>query len=212
MAAKTLKDMKNEFDGDALDDIAKTSSDKREQSRGKGPGAGLPAKIKGMARKVFSSKKAVMITVAGMVLFIGLITGGLLFLGKSPEKGRNDQEKTAAKEDVKAAALVKAEVIFEDIIVLKPFERIHLKEGSGLKSISMNLSLELSDSRYKKEVHAMEDKIREIITEQVGGMTGLDLRNPEGKIMFKYDLIKQMNSIFPGVMVRNIYFTYFLMQ
>lgn len=204
--------MKNDFDEDALDEIAGTSSDKKEQSRDKGSGAGLPAKIKGIAKKFFSSKKAVMITVAGMVLFIGLITGGLFFFGKNPEKGRNDQEKVAAKEEVNAVASLKAEVVFEDIVVLKPFERIHLKEGSGLKLISMNLSLELSDSRYKKEVHAMEDKIREIITGQVGGMTGLDLRNPEGKIMLKYDLMKQMNSIFPGVMVRNIYFTNFLMQ
>jgi len=58
----------------------------------------------------------------------------------------------------------------------------------------------------------VEDKIRQIVTTQAEGMSWLELRNPEGKIMLKYDLLKRINSIFPETVVRNIYYTNFLMQ
>jgi len=217
VAQNTLKDMRNDLDGDTLEDIAGISSNKMKQRRVNSLMAGVSVKIKGIVKKLFSSKKAILITTAGTVLFISLGAAGVFFFAKSPEevpeKVKDTQEEPVKEEEVKKAAppLI-AEVVFEDMIVLKSFDRIPLKEGSGMKVISMNLSLELSDTRYKKEVHAMEDKIRQIITEQVEGMTGLELRNPEGKIMLKYELLKQMNSIFSEVMIRNIYFTNFLMQ
>lgn len=217
MAQNTLKDMRNDLDGDTLEDIAGISSNKMKQRRVNSLMAGVSVKIKGIVKKLFGSKKAILITTASTVLFISLGAAGVFFFAKSPEevpeKVKDTQEKPVKEEEVKKAAppLI-AEVVFEDMIVLKSFDRIPLKEGSGMKVISMNLSLELSDTRYKKEVHAMEDKIRQIITEQVEGMTGLELRNPEGKIMLKYELLKQMNSIFSEVMIRNIYFTNFLMQ
>jgi flagellar FliL protein len=58
----------------------------------------------------------------------------------------------------------------------------------------------------------MEDRIRTIVTQQVGTMTWLELRNPEGKIMLKYNLLKRINAVFPKPMVHNIYFTTFIMQ
>lgn len=170
--------------------------------------AGVSVRIKGIFKIFFSSKKAVMITAAGIILLIGGIAGALFFLGKSPESDRNTQGKEAAQ----AAAPLTAPAVFEDIVALRPFERIRLKESSSMKYISINLSLELTDSRYKQEVHAKEDKIRQIVATQVEGMDWLELRNPEGKIMLKYDLLKRINLIFPETVIRNIYYTNFLMQ
>ncbi|OGR31969.1 MAG: hypothetical protein A3J80_11160 [Desulfobacula sp. RIFOXYB2_FULL_45_6] len=212
MATETLKDMKNELDEAVLEDIPADASDQLEKKRGKASGAAVIAKIKTIVKKPFSSKKAIMITVGGLILFIGLMAGGVLFLGKSSEKVKDAPHAVTQKEDAKAMTSLKKPVAFEDIIVLKPFDRIRLKEGSDMKLISMDLSLELTDTRYKKEVHAMEEKIRQIITDRMEEMTFLELRHPEGKIMLKYDLLKGINSIFSEVMIRNIYFTNFLMQ
>lgn len=203
MAIKTLKEMRNGFDEDALEGISDDPKDLKP---------GVRAKILGVFKNIFSSKKTVMIMGVAMILFAGLVVGGVLYFGKSSEKVKGDQDKSAGKEDIKAAAPLVEKPVFEDIVVLKPFERIRLKKGSDMELISMNLSLELSDSRYRKEVQAMEDKIRQIITRQVESMTWLELRNPEGKIILKYDLLKQINSIFSEIMIRNIYFTNFLMQ
>ncbi len=211
VATKTLKDLKNDFDEDTSKDIAAVSSGK--QSRINAIKTGVTAGIKKIF-KPFGSKKLIMITAGGTILFICLITVGIFLLGKSPEKApektKETQDTAPVKDEIKPP--LPAEAVFEDIVILKPFEHIQLKEGSSIKQISMTLSLELSDSRYKKEVHAMDEKIRQIIELQLNGMTWLELRNPEGKIMLKYELLKQMNSLFAEVMIRNIYFTNFLMQ
>lgn len=104
------------------------------------------------------------------------------------------------------------ENIFEDIVTLEPFKRIPLKSSSTMGLISMNLSLELTDQRYKKQIFAMEGRIREVITSRLGEMMWLELRNPEGKIALKYNLLEHINAIFPKFTVRNIYFTHFIMQ
>jgi flagellar protein FliL len=219
VAQKTLKDLRNDFDEEAAsEENLRASSDKKKQSRVNALKAVVSVKVKGVLKKLFTSKKAVMITAGSTVLLISLVILGILFLGKTPEevpeKVKESHQDKAVKEqgEKKPVPPVIAESAFEDIVVLMPFEHVQLKEGSGMKSITMNLSLELSDSRYKKEVHAMEEKIRQIIEDQVGGMAWLELRTPEGKIMLKYELLKQMNSIFSEVMIRNIYFTTFLMQ
>lgn len=188
VAAKTLKDMKNDPDEDLP--------------------AGVSVRIKGIGKTFFSSKKAVMITAAGIILLIGGIAGALFFFGKSPESDRNTQGKEAAQ----AVVPLTASAVFEDIVALRPFERIQLKDGSSMTLISITLALELTDSRYKQEVHAVEDRIRQIVTSRLEGMGWLELRNPEGKIILKYDLLKRINSIFPETVVRNIYYTNFLMQ
>ncbi len=78
--------------------------------------------------------------------------------------------------------------------------------------INLDISLELMDHRYRKQVVSMQDRIRKIIMGQVREMRWLELRAPEGKIQLKYELLKRINSIFPKVMVRNIYFTNLIMQ
>jgi len=200
--------MKNGPDADLSDDGLGSPLAGTGKSRIKGLTAGVSVRIKGIGKTFFSSKKAVMITAAGIILLIGGIAGALFFLGNSPENDRDTQGKEAAQ----ATAPLTVQAVFEDIVALRPFDRIQLKEGSSMTLISIKLSLELTDSRHKQEVHAMEDKIRQIVTTQVEGMSWLELRNPEGKIMLKYDLLKRINSIFPETVVRNIYYTNFLMQ
>lgn len=208
MTAKTLKEMRNDPDGEELEDG--TGPDEKEKGGDKGKG--LSGTVKGIFKKIFSSKKALVITVAGLILLTGLVTGGLFFFGKDSEKEEAVAGPKAGKEEAKTAAPLVEKIVFEDIVALAPFERIRLKEGSGMKLVSMTLSLELSAGRYKQEVQAVEDQIRQIVTEQAAKVSWLELRNPEGKILFKYDLLKRMNSIFSEAVIRNIYFTYFLMQ
>ncbi len=159
------------------------------------------------------SKK--MLLIAGVALLvIGLITGvGIFFFSGDDEPSVIESNQSGVAEDGNQASLEKAaEIVFEDIVVLEPFERIRMKGNSAFGLISLNISLELTDHRYRKQVYTMEDRLRKIVTGQIKEMTWLELRNPEGKIRLKYELLKRMNSIFPKVTVRNVYFTNFLMQ
>ena len=145
------------------------------------------------------------------VLLIVLSAGAWFFFFKTdpidePAAGIDGQkmaEETAAHEQA---------IVFEDIVELEPFERIPLKSSSTMGLVSMNLSLELADPKFREQIYTMESRIRDIIKSQLQEMTWLELRNPEGKILLKYNFLERINSIFPQLLVRNIYFTHFIMQ
>lgn len=164
----------------------------------------------GVFKKIFKSKRSIIIMAVSFVLLIYFCAGVWVFFFKAnPEEGKaiiatgKGLEETAAREQ---------ELVFEDIVELEPFERIPLKASSSMGLISMNLSLELTDPRFKEQILTMEGRIREIITSQLEEMMWIELRKPEGKILFKYNLLKRINAIFSKLTVRNIYFTYFIMQ
>ncbi len=159
--------------------------------------------------EVWNKKKKVII-IAGAATLVLIVVILVLFFFLKDSK---DTPKTnAGFKENKIAPIIQLKPVFKDIVKLEPFEHLLLKKGSNIGSISMNISLELAEHQFKDQVHSMDDQIRKIITEQAEKMTWFELRSPKGKIIFKYDLLKQINSIFPRAMVRNIYFTYFIMR
>jgi flagellar FliL protein len=154
-----------------------------------------------------------MVSILGFFMLM-LVAGSLVFFfSGSDDKATESDDLAEMTGEGGQAALEKAlDIVFEDIVVLAPFERISLKSSSAMGMISLDIALELTDHRSRKMVVAVEDRLRKIIQGQVREMTWLELRNPEGKIRLKYELLKRMNSVFPKVTIRNIYFTNFLMQ
>ena len=170
----------------------------------------LLGKTGGVFKKIFKSKKSIIIIAVSFVLLIYFGAGVWFFFFKAnPEEGKTI---IAAEKRLEETAVREQEIVFEDIVELEPFERIPLKASSTMGLISMNLSLELTDPRYKEQILTMEGSIREIITSQLEEMMWVELRNPEGKILLKYNLLKRINAMFSKLTVRNIYFTYFIMQ
>jgi len=217
LAEDILDEINDDFDDDAMEDIIndtlEDSSDEIDKVKKTSVIQKLSAKIKGLLTRPFRSKKTIIISVLILVLLTGFVAGAwLFFFKKSPEESPMVQKTIETPQDIKEKLAQEDEVVFEDIIDLEPFERIRLKASSTMGFISMTLSLELIDHRYRKQVYTMGNRIRKIITGQVEEMTWLELRNPEGKIMLKYNLLKRINSIFPKAMIRNIYFTTFIMQ
>tara|TARA_B100000614_G_scaffold240556_1_gene241013 strand:+ start:163 stop:753 length:591 start_codon:yes stop_codon:yes gene_type:complete len=172
-----------------------------------------PAKKKSFLSKLPKPSKKWMIIGAIVLIVLGGGAGALFFFFS----GDDEAEMALVPETVQEISIQEAldkkdEMIFEDVVVLAPFVRIPLRGSSAMGMISLNISLELTDHRYRKSVVTMEDRIRKIVTQQVREMTWLELRHPQGKIELKYALLKRMNGIFPKVMIRNVYFTNFLMQ
>lgn len=184
----------------------------QEIQRENGEPESAPGKLS-LVTRLFSNKKRLVLIIAGFLVLV-MVAGGVLFFfsGSDEEAAETTENAMMTDEDVKAALEKAPEIVFEDIVVLEPFERIDLKSNSAMKTISLGLSLELTDHRYRKMVVTVEDRLRKIVQGQVREMTWLELRNPEGKLRLKYELLKRMNSIFPKVTIRNIYFTNFLMQ
>jgi len=176
-----------------------------------------PLGKKSFIKRLLGAKKRILIILVACAVLIGILAGVWFFFFKRSSEEVNSADGASTTEE--SRTLNKSdksdqieEIVFEDIIELEPFERIALKGGSAMGLISLDVSLELIDHSYRKQVYSMEDRIRKIITGQVRTMGWLELRNPGGKFLLKYDLLQRINSMFPRVMVRNIYFTNLIMQ
>ncbi len=203
MTEPLQEEMNGEMEGETAEIV-------REPSR-------EPSEKKALVKRLLGNKRRLLlILVIGGVL-MGMLAGSWFFFFRgSPEKatlanGLSGTQENQGSEESGQAAQIEA-IVFEDIIELSPFERIPLKGNSAMGLINLDISLELMDHRYRKQVVSMQDRIRKIIMGQVREMRWLELRAPEGKIQLKYELLKRINSLFPKVMVRNIYFTNLIMQ
>ncbi len=234
MADDTLDDLENGFDDD-VEDILETSSlddpvsDEQDVDQDEAGGdspeeqdeddfdlsedkpskkqllAGLLARIPDNLK----TRKVLIIIGASVLAFLLLVVGLLFFLGGNGKEAPVEEQ---AVQSVDPNAIAEQEIVFEDIVALEPFERIRLKTSSTMGLISLNISLELTGGRYRKQIYSVEDRLRTIVETQVAEMTWLELRNPDGKIRLKYELLKRMNGLFPKATIRNIYFTFFIMQ
>lgn len=234
MAKDILDDLENDFDDD-MEDILEESSlndpgtdtdahdaedlgddsfdeeslEDTELSEKKEAKKNLLVRLKEKIPQRLKNKKNLVI-IGAATLAVVLIAVALFFFVFSS----SDDTALIEEEQIKSeqGAVLEQEIIFEDIVELEPFERIQLKTSSTMGFLNLTLSLELTDHRYRKQIYSMEDRIRQIVETQAAEMTWLELRNPDGKIRMKYDLLKRMNSLFPKPAIRNIYFTYFIMQ
>ncbi len=154
----------------------------------------------------------------GVLVVVLLAAGSWLFLFSAPDADKKDTAAYTMAADMpeqdQIAAMLQTtdDVFFADIMTLKPFEQLSLKNTSAMGHVDMDIVLELIDPQAREKLALMENRIYEIVQGQVRELTWLELRNPEGKIQLKYDLLKRINSLFSTPVVRNVYFTKFLMQ
>lgn len=172
----------------------------------------LSEKFQILYKKILTLKKIMIITVVLVVCILLMGTGVLIFFFSGTDEVLENPGVSVHQASNQNSLKIVQEIAFEDIVELEPFERIPLKTSSSMKMISINMALELVDKKERNQIYPVEEHIRQIVMDQMANMTWLELRSPEGKIRLKYDLLKQMNSLFPKTTVRNVYFTYFVMQ
>jgi flagellar protein FliL len=179
--------------------------------------SGETSEKKTLVKRLLERKKQFLLFLVIGGVLMGILAGSwFFFLRGSSEQTASGNGTSALAENRDSGESGQPaqtqEIVFEDIIVLEPFERIPLKVNSAMGLINLDIALELMDHRYRKQVVSMQDRIRKIIIGQVREMRWIELRTPEGKIQLKYELLQRINSIFPRVMVRNLYFTNLIMQ
>ncbi len=168
--------------------------------------------------KRFTPKRWVIFAV---LLLLVMAAGGavwFIFLGgPDPEKpastppGEEAVEKTAADPP------------FKDVVTVEPFERIPLKPGGHMPTVTLAVSLELVQPGMRSEVEAGMASIRTIIETTISETNWLDLRSPEGKLALKLKLIKRINQSLAGqrqagaqrldrARIRDLFFINLMMQ
>ncbi|MCK5350812.1 MAG: flagellar basal body-associated FliL family protein [Desulfobacula sp.] len=164
--------------------------------------------IKGLFGKFFKkfSKKKVIIIIISIIVFIVLLALVLIFFLKS------DKDETAVNKASEAENIQINQINYDNIIVLKPFTWIALNNNSYMGKVSLGIALELMSKDKVEIVEAEIDRIRTLVRSVTAEMRWIELRSSEGKIKFKYMLIKKINSLFPDIVIRNLYLTHFIMR
>lgn len=177
-------------------------------------GAEESPKKKSLLKRIL--KKKVVLILLLVVLMAGAGGGAawFFFLKPSPEEEppMEAQPAVITEDQIQAAIDKKDDVIFEGIITLMPFEQIKMKGTSVMGRISFDIALELLNPEDRKLFYPMEERVRKVVESQAMESTWMELRNPEGKIKLKYELLKRVNGLFNKPIIRNIYFTKFIMQ
>ncbi len=164
-----------------------------------------------LLKRLLRPKMFILFLIVLLVISGGCFAGWYFFL-KSDENnasGENELQEQTGKKDEEMEVVIPPP--FPEIVDLKPLEKIPLKKTENLNYLSISVSLELSDPAMRATLIEQADKIRQIIDAEAGKLTWFVLRNPEGKLQFKYRLLKLMNKELTAVRVRNLYFTRFIM-
>jgi len=172
---------------------------------------GKPAK-RPFLKKIFSLKFIIIFLIM-IAVIAGASFAGWFFLLKKSGADISEPPKTedAAPKDVKAIT-PPHEPDFPDIVELEPFKKIALQESETLNYLTLKIAIELIKPDMRKPLESNSQQIRKVVESETKKMTWIVLRSPQGKLNFKYRLIKELNGALPSRMVQNVYFTSFILE
>lgn len=150
------------------------------------------------------SKKLLIIIIISAIVLAGAGAGGFLFLKKGTD-GKEKQE-TAKKDDVVELPKEKEKAI---LIPLDPFI-LNLSEPG--RFVKLTIHLEVKNEKIQQYVNDRMPKIRDSIITLVSSKSADILSTPEGKFQLKDELLLRVNQAVEKDLIKNIYFTEFVIQ
>ncbi len=151
------------------------------------------------------SKKKIVI-ISGIAVCVILTGVGLMFL-----LGPGEDENTA-NEEGKVENIQINQIDYDNIVMLNPFKWIQLENTSYMSEVSIGIALEVISEDKIDAVESKTDNIRTLVRKMIQGQRWIGLRSPEGKLKFKYMLIQKINTLFPDIVIRNLYLTHLIMR
>ncbi|MCX7771157.1 MAG: flagellar basal body-associated FliL family protein [Proteobacteria bacterium] len=150
------------------------------------------------------SKKLLLIIIIASVVLAGAGVGGFLFLKKGGD--HKAKEEQAKKEDVVDLPKEKEKAI---LIQLDPFI-LNLSEPG--RFVKLTIHLEVKNEKIQQYVNDRMPKIRDSIITLVSSKPADILATPEGKFQLKDELLLRVNQAIEKDLIKNIYFTEFVIQ
>lgn len=148
------------------------------------------------------AKKWIIIGVAAVVLLIGIGVGVYLLLAAG-DKGSAEQE--AGAEATMAAKPVGPMVTFDTFVV-------NILDETGPRYLKAALTLECKNETVGQNVEARRAQVMDAMLLLIGSKTYEELRDLQGKLQLRAELLHKLNEIVPGGGVEHIYFTDFVVQ
>lgn len=159
------------------------------------------------AEELEKKKSPVMLIM--IIIVAALIIGGggafTFLMLKGEGEGDKPKEFKESKGD-----LVKP-IILGKIVPLESFI-VNLADSGGKNYLKVDISLELSDAKLEDEINNKEPQIRDAILLMLSTKTFEIIKTSEGKLVLKNELLMRLNSFLSTGVIKNIYFTSFVVQ
>ncbi|SHJ81063.1 flagellar FliL protein [Malonomonas rubra DSM 5091] len=149
-----------------------------------------------------SKKKLIIIIAAVVVLLIGAGVGAFLFMGGEEEEISPEQEQAELEKQAKQVGPM---VNIDTFIV-------NILDDEESRYLKAAITLELNTPEASMEVTERMAQIKDAILLLVGNKTFGELRDLQGKIQLRAELLNRINSILQNGKVKRIYFTDFVVQ
>ncbi len=152
------------------------------------------------------SKKNIIIIAGISLIVLALIGGGFFMLW----------QKLAALDNLKAGASAKTTEKSDQggmgpIFSLDSFI-VNLSDQGGKRYLRITMSLELGDPKAAEELTKRLPQIRDSILMTLPSRKVEELQTMEGKNSLRADIISKLNEFLGKEIVKNIYFTEFVIQ
>ncbi len=148
------------------------------------------------------SKKIIIIIVVAVVLLIGIGAGVFLFMGQKEAKLTPEQEQAELE---KQAQQVGPMVNIDTFIV-------NILDDEESRYLKAAITIEVDSEAAAMELNQRLAQLKDAILLLIGNKTFGELRDLQGKIQLRAELINRINSILVKGKVKRIYFTDFVVQ
>ena len=158
------------------------------------------------------SKKVLIIIIAAVFLFMGIIGGGFFILWSkmsstiaqiqtpAEEEGEQAEEENPA-EQVTIGTMYKLETMI-----------VNLADQGGKRYLRITMELELSAPEMVEEIDKRLPQLRDSILMILPTKSYAEIGTTEGKLKLRDEIIAKLNSYLKTGTVKTIYFTEFVVQ
>lgn len=148
--------------------------------------------------------KIIIIAVVAILLLVGVGVGAYLMGAgssdkKEPEKASSESTKETTVQPVGPM------VAMDDFIV-------NILDTEGTRYLKASMTLELANPESSAEVEERKAQIRDAILLYLSSKTFDEIRDLQGKLQLRADLIGRINGLLTTAKVKTIYFTDFVVQ
>jgi len=152
------------------------------------------------------NKKLVLGVALGVVLLLGLMGGGFyLMWSKIASLETEAQTEEAEAEEAAAPQAMGVTFPLETFIV-------NLADEGGKRYLRVTMQLELAAGATDEPLRSRLPQIRDVILMTLPAKRFEEIRSAEGKTGLRNEIMDQLNRLFERALIRNIYFTEFVVQ
>lgn len=162
------------------------------------------------------NSKVMLIVIIGLLvlMLIGGVIGAFMLLDDPAEDVSASSVASGQQSAMKKTSSSKRSTNLLSIGPMYPMDQfiVNLLSESGRRFLKVSLDLELSSVELSEEMDAKKSLIRDIVIRTMSSKTFEEVSTMKGKDRLKDEIVDKINEILADGMVKNIFFTDFVVQ